>query len=153
MLSAGLLMYRFRDGLLQVFLVHPGGPLWAKKDEGAWSIPKGLVDPDEDPLAAARREFEEETGCKASGRFIPLTEVRLRSGKVIRAWAFEGDCDPEGIRSNLFEMEWPPRSGRRQRFPEVDRAGWFELEEARRKINPGQIGLLEELIRVLSHTS
>lgn len=143
-------MYRYRNGVLQVFLVHPGGPLWAGTDEGAWSIPKGLIDRDEDPLSAARREFEEETGLKAHGRFIPLTEVKLKSGKVIHAWAFEGDCDPEQIRSNLFSMQWPPRSGKQQEFPEVDRAGWFDLEEAKKKLNPGQTGLLEELEAVLS---
>ena len=143
-------MYRYRNGVLQVFLVHPGGPLWAGKDEGAWSIPKGLIDRDEDPLSAARREFEEETGLKAHGKFIPLTEVKLKSGKVIHAWAFEGDCDPDQIRSNLFSMQWPPHSGRQQEFPEVDRAGWFDMEDAKKKLNPGQTALLEELKAVLS---
>ena len=149
-ISAGLLMYRVRSGVLQVFLVHPGGPFWARKDIGAWSIPKGLLDPDEDPLAAAQREFEEETGFKVSGCFIPLAPVKLKSGKVIQAWAVEGDCDPTVIRSNTFAIEWPPRSGRQQEFPEVDRAAWFEIEEAKKKINQGQLGLLEELQHVLS---
>ena len=144
-ISAGILMYRKRNGELQVFLVHPGGPLWAKKDLGAWSIPKGEIDPGEDPLSAAQREFEEETGVKISGRFIPLSSVKLKSGKVVRAWAVEGNCDPEVIRSNTFSTEWPPRSGRKQEFPEIDRAEWFELAEAKEKINKGQTPLIEEL--------
>ncbi len=149
-ISAGIVMYRMRDGVLQVFLVHPGGPFWAGKDLGAWSIPKGLLNPDEDPLAAAQREFEEETGFKVPGHFIPLAPVKLKSGKVVQAWAVEGDCDPSAIRSNTFSMEWPPRSGRQQEFPEVDRAAWFEFEEAKKKINQGQVGLLEELQHILS---
>jgi predicted NUDIX family NTP pyrophosphohydrolase len=149
-LSVGLLMYRVREGRLEVFLVHPGGPLWAKKDEGAWSIPKGLVEEGEDPLKAAIREFEEETGIEVRTEdFIPLTPVRLKSGKVVQAWAFEGDCNPDNIRSNTFRMEWPPRSGRYQEFPEIDRAGWFKVNTAKKKINPGQVGLLEELKRRL----
>lgn len=150
-LSAGILMYRCRDGTLQVFLVHPGGPLWAKKDLGAWSIPKGETDPGEDALFAARREFGEETGFPVSGRFIPLSPVRLKSGKMVQAWAVEGDFDPDAVRSNTFSMEWPPRSGRQQKFPEIDRAAWFGLEEAKRKINEGQIPLLEELGRRVTH--
>lgn len=126
-ISAGLLMYRVRSGVLQVFLVHPGGPFWARKDLGAWSIPKGLLDPDEDPLAAAQREFEEETGFKVSELFMPLAPVKQHSGKVIQAWAVEGDCDPSAIRSNTFSIEWPPRSDRQQEFPEVDRAAWFRV--------------------------
>jgi predicted NUDIX family NTP pyrophosphohydrolase len=148
--SAGLLLYRKRGGSLQVFLVHPGGPLWSKKDAGAWSIPKGLVDQGEDPLEGAKREFQEETGFTASGQFIPLRPVKLRSGKVIQAWAIESDCDPGLIKSNAFSMEWPPRSGRQQEFPEVDRAAWFDIGEARQKINQGQAGLLEELERITS---
>jgi predicted NUDIX family NTP pyrophosphohydrolase len=144
-ISAGILMYRKRKGSLQVFLVHPGGPLWVKKDLGAWSIPKGEIDPGEDALSAARREFEEETGLLISGNFIPLSPVRLKSGKLVQAWAVEGDCDPEKMRSNSFSMEWPPRSGRQQEFPEIDRADWFGLEEAKGKINKGQVPLLEEL--------
>lgn len=147
--SAGLLMYRYRDGVLEVFLVHPGGPFWAKKDLGAWSIPKGEYDPAEDALAAARREFAEETGFSAEGEFIPLTALKQPSGKLISAWAFEGDCDPGAIRSNTFTLEWPPRSGNTKEFPEIDRAGWFPLEEAKVKIIQGQAGFLEELRRVL----
>lgn len=140
-------MFRRRGGVLQVFLVHPGGPFYASKDIGIWSIPKGLIDEGEDPLAAARREFEEETGFKASGNFIPLKPVKLKSGKIIKAWAFEGDCDPGQIKSNMFSMEWPPRSGKYREFPEVDRAGWFTIEEAKQKIHPGQLDLVEELER------
>lgn len=144
-LSAGLLLYRRRRGVLEVFLVHPGGPFWAGKDAGAWSIPKGEFSPGEDPLAAARREFGEETGFTAAGEFLPLTPLKQPSGKLIQAWAVAGDCDPGAIRSNTFTLEWPPRSGRRQEFPEVDRAAWFTLAGAREKINQGQAGFLEEL--------
>jgi predicted NUDIX family NTP pyrophosphohydrolase len=147
--SAGMLMYRKHNGIFQVFLVHPGGPLWAKKDLRAWSIPKGEIDPEEDPLAAAKREFEEETGFKISGSFIQLPPVKLKSGKTVKAWAVEGDCDPEAIRSNTFRMEWPPKSGKQHEFPEVDRAAWFGLKEAKEKINKGQIPLIEELGRIL----
>ena len=143
--SAGLLLYRKRDGILQVLLIHPGGPLWSKKDAGAWSIPKGLVEQGEDRLEAAKREFREETGFTVSGRFIPLSPVKLKSGKAIHAWAIEGECDPAAIKSNTFSMEWPPRSGKRQDFPEADRAAWFGIEEAKQKINQGQVGLLVEL--------
>ncbi len=142
-------MYRNHNGIIQVFLVHPGGPLWAKKDLGAWSIPKGEIDPEEDPLSAARREFEEETGYKVSGSFIPLTKVKLKGGKIIQAWAAEGDCDTAAIKSNTFSMEWPPKSGRQQEFPEVDRAAWFGLKDANEKINKGQVSLIEELQRML----
>jgi predicted NUDIX family NTP pyrophosphohydrolase len=148
-ISAGLLMYRFRDRALEVFLVHPGGPFWGKKDAGAWSIPKGLLDQDEDPLTAAQREFEEETSFKISGRFIPLTPVKLKSGKVVQTWAVQGDCNPSEARSNTFSMEWPPGSGKEKEFPEIDRAAWFEIKEAKKRINPGQVGLLEELPHVL----
>ena len=144
-LSAGLLLYRRRRGVLEVFLVHPGGPFWAGKDAGAWSIPKGEFSPGEDPLAAARREFGEETGFTAAGEFLPLTPLKQPSGKIIQAWAVAGDCDPGAIRSNTFSLEWPPRSGRRQEFPEVDRAAWFTLAGAREKISQGQAGFLEEL--------
>lgn len=142
--SAGLLLYR-RRGRLEVLLVHPGGPFWARKDLGAWSIPKGEYDPGEDPLAAARREFREETGLSVTGEFIALTPRKQPSGKIIAVWAVEGDCDPAAIRSNLFTLEWPPHSGRQQQFPEVDRAAWFSLAEAREKIIKGQVGFLEEL--------
>ena len=143
--SAGLLLYRFRDGNLEVFLVHPGGPFWAKKDLGVWSIPKGEMDEGEELLDAARREFEEETGFRPEGIFCELTPVRQRSGKIVHAWAVQGDCDPTAIRSNTFTLEWPPRSGRMQEIPEVDRAAWFAVDLAEKKILEGQRGLLDEL--------
>jgi predicted NUDIX family NTP pyrophosphohydrolase len=144
--SAGLLMYRRKEGL-EVFLVHPGGPFWAKKDLGAWSIPKGEYEVDEEPLAAARREFEEETGIPATGNFIELGELRQPGGKVVSAWAFEGDFDANELRSNTFEMEWPPRSGRKMEFPEVDRGSWYSVEEARRRLTPGQIIFVDRLLQ------
>ena len=146
-ISAGLLLYRIRNGALEFLLVHPGGPFWKNKDAGAWTIPKGEIADNEEPLAAAIREFEEELGFKPSGPFIELTSIKQKAGKVVRAWAFEGDCDPSQIKSNTFSMEWPPRSGKQEEFPEVDRAKFFGLEEAKTKINPGQIPLLEELQR------
>jgi len=145
-LSAGLLMYRRRGDALEVFLVHPGGPFWAKKDAGAWSIPKGEYAESEEPLAAAQREFAEETGFVARGDFVDLGAVKQTGGKVVRAWSFEGDCDPAELKSNLFEMEWPPRSGRVASFPEVDRAGWFSIAEAREKMLTGQFPLLDALM-------
>jgi predicted NUDIX family NTP pyrophosphohydrolase len=148
--SAGLLLYRRRAGRLEVFLVHPGGPFWTGKDEGAWSIPKGEYPPGEDPLAAANREFQEETSCAAIGQVIPLTSLKQPSGKIIQAWALEGDCDADASRSNTFSLEWPPRSGRWQNFPEVDRAAWFPLEVARKKISKGQAGFLAELEQILA---
>jgi predicted NUDIX family NTP pyrophosphohydrolase len=145
--SAGILVHRRRDRRLEVLLVHPGGPLWSARDLGAWSIPKGEHAPEEDPLAAARREFEEELGSRSpAGEPVDLGQIVQRSGKVVRAWALEGDLDAERIVSNTFTMEWPPRSGRRQEFPEVDRAQWFALDEARRRIVPAQIDLLERLV-------
>lgn len=144
--SAGILLYRKTGNSLQVFLVHPGGPFFKNKDLGAWSIPKGEFLDDEDPLMAAKREFEEETGQVINGDFIELKPVRLKSGKTVYAWAVEGDIDHETIASNLFEMEWPPKSGKKQSFPEIDRAGWFEVEEAKLKINVAQAGFIEELI-------
>jgi predicted NUDIX family NTP pyrophosphohydrolase len=147
--SAGLLLYRVREGILEVFLVHPGGPFWAKKDLGAWSIPKGEIDEGEDPLEAARREFEEETGFRPGGMFRGLTPLRQRSGKIVHAWAVEGDCDPRAIRSNSFAMEWPPRSGRQQEFSEVDRADWFSISEARERILDGQRALLAQVELIL----
>ena len=150
--SAGLVMYRRRGGALEVFLVHPGGPFWAKKDQGAWSIPKGEYEADEDPLLAARREFAEETGLAPEGEFVALAPVRQRGGKVVRAFAIEGDVDPQAIRSNTFVMEWPPRSGRQQEFPEVDRAGWFPLDEAKQKILAAQVALIEELAQLLAQS-
>ena len=143
--SAGLLLYRRTAADLNVLLVHPGGPFWAKKDDGAWSIPKGLADAGEDLLAAARREFFEETGHSPDGEFLALGEFRYSSGKIVSAWAVEGDFDVEKFRSCMFEMEWPPKSGRMQRFPEADRAAWFGLDEARRKILKGQTGMLDVL--------
>ena len=143
--SAGILMYRRHDGELQVLLGHPGGPFWAKKDAGAWSIPKGEIDEGEDPLAAAKREFSEETGLRLEGELIALAPIRQKGGKVVLAWAIEGDCDAQAIESNVFSMEWPPKSGKMAEFPEIDRAEWFSLEEARRRINPGQLPLIEEL--------
>jgi predicted NUDIX family NTP pyrophosphohydrolase len=147
--SAGLLLFR-RTGLqVEVLLVHPGGPFWAKKDEGAWSIPKGEFAEGEDPLDAARREFEEETGRAISGDSLPLTPVRQAGGKTVHAWAIESDFDVATLKSNTFSMEWPPRSGRHQEFPEIDRACWFSLPDARRKILNGQEPLLLELERRL----
>ncbi|TMA86760.1 MAG: NUDIX domain-containing protein [Deltaproteobacteria bacterium] len=147
--TAGLLLYRIRDSAVEVFLVHPGGPFWAKKDEGAWSIPKGEFADDEQPLSAATREFQEETGFSMEGNFMALAPLKQRSGKLVYAWALEGDCDAGAIKSNLFSMEWPPRSGKRQEYPEVDRASWFTLESAKRRIVPGQIAFLEELQQML----
>jgi predicted NUDIX family NTP pyrophosphohydrolase len=143
--SAGLLLFRRRDTGIEVLLVHPGGPLWAKKDEGAWSIPKGELGAGEDPLAAAQREFAEELGTPVHGEFIALEPIRQASGKVVVAWAVEADFDPATLVSNPFSLEWPPQSGRYQDFPEVDRAEWFSIEDAERKINPRQLPLLERL--------
>lgn len=143
--SAGLLMFRRSSGALEVFLVHPGGPFWVRKDAAAWSIPKGEYSPGEDPLDAAKREFHEETGFEAVGEMIELKVIKQPGGKLVRAWAFEGDCDARAIRSNLFSIEWPPRSGKTREFPEVDRAEWFGFEIAKGKILNGQLPLLEEL--------
>lgn len=143
--SAGLLMYRRSRGNLEVLLVHPGGPFWMKKDLGAWSIPKGEYAAGEEPLTAATREFQEETGLVVTGPFRPLAPIRQPGGKIVDAWAFEGDCDAGALTSNNFSLEWPPGSGRMQEFPEVDRAGWFSIEDARRKILRGQTGFLDEL--------
>jgi predicted NUDIX family NTP pyrophosphohydrolase len=143
-------MHRTTNGVIEVLLVHPGGPFWVRKDHGAWSIPKGEYPPDEDPLAAAIREFHEETGFQPEGPFIPLTQVRQASGKLISAWAVQGDWDPALLKSNTFSMEWPKGSGRLREFPEVDRAAWFDLAEATRRINPGQLGLIEELNQMLN---
>src|SRR5262245_1165724 len=143
--SAGLILFRLRPGGPEVLLVHPGGPFWAKKDEGAWSIPKGELEPGDDPLAAARRELAEETGIVANGEPLPLGSVQQKGGKLVHAWALAQDADAASIRSNAFTMEWPPRSGRTQEFPEVDRAAWFDLATARVKINTAQRELLERL--------
>lgn len=148
--SAGLLLFRDVSGHLEVLLVHPGGPFWAKKDDGAWSIPKGEFEADEEALGAAKREFEEETGvaCPA-GEIIQLTPVRQPSGKAVYAWAIKGDFDPAALKSNTFSMEWPPKSGRQQEFPEVDRAAWLSIEVARRKILKGQVPFLDQLQELL----
>jgi predicted NUDIX family NTP pyrophosphohydrolase len=146
-------MYRIRHGTLEVLLVHPGGPYWNNKDEGVWSIPKGEPAPDEDLFDVAQREFHEELGFQPTGDFVQLTPVKQRAGKVVHAWAFEGDCDPAVIKSNTFTMEWPPKSGQQMAFPEVDQAEFFDMETARRKINAAQIGLLEELVQRLCNES
>ena len=146
--SAGLLLYRRRDEL-EVFLVHPGGPFWVKKDAGAWSLPKGEIGAGEDPLEAAKRELIEETGFTIDGEFRRLEPVKQSGGKIVHAWAIEVDCDPSQLRSNLFVMEWPPKSGQTQQFPEVDRAGWFNIPEARKRIIAGQLGLLDQLVSAL----
>src|SRR5664280_657716 len=146
-ISAGLLLFRIRDGKLEFLLAHPGGPFWKDKDAGVWTIPKGEIQPNEPPLAAARREFCEETGFQPEGLFIELAPIRQKSGKLVYAWGVEGDWDPALCKSNVFQMEWPPNSGRFQECPEVDRASFFGMEEARAKVNPAQIPLLEELER------
>jgi predicted NUDIX family NTP pyrophosphohydrolase len=140
--SAGLLMVR-RRATLEVLLAHPGGPFWAKKDEGAWSIPKGELEPGEDGLAAAQRELTEETGFVAMPPFHSLGAVKQKSGKIVEAWAFEGDADPAAVKSNLITIEWPPRSGKRIEIPEIDRVAWLSLDEARIKINPAQASFLD----------
>jgi predicted NUDIX family NTP pyrophosphohydrolase len=146
--SAGLLLYRRGAGVLEVFLVHPGGPFWMKKDLGAWSIPKGEFAPDDDALEAARRELREETGFEVEGPFTALAPVKQPGGKVVHAWAVEADVDPARLASNTFTIEWPPKSGRQQAFPEIDRAAWFPIEEARRRILRGQTALLDNLVLV-----
>jgi predicted NUDIX family NTP pyrophosphohydrolase len=147
--SAGFLVFRRRPNGLEVLLLHPGGPVWARKDEGAWSIPKGEVGEGEDLLAAARREFAEETGREITGDLLPLRPVRQHAGKIVHAWAVEADLDPATLRSITFSMEWPPRSGRQREFPEVDRAGWFAVPVARQKILAGQVPLLDQLEKAL----
>jgi predicted NUDIX family NTP pyrophosphohydrolase len=144
-LSAGLLLYRIRNGTLEVLLAHPGGPFFRNKDEGAWTIPKGEIEPHEDKLHAAQREFQEELGFRPDGPFQPLTPVKQKGGKLVHAWACEGDCDPSAAVSNTFSLEWPPRSGTRQDFPEVDEVRWFDLGAARARINPAQTAMLDEL--------
>jgi predicted NUDIX family NTP pyrophosphohydrolase len=147
--SAGILLYRSRNGAAEVFLVHPGGPFWANKDAGAWSIPKGEFEQGDDPLEAAMREFFEETGSAIDGQFVALTPQIQRSGKRVHAWAVEGEIDASRVRSNSFSMEWPPHSGRRQEFPEVDKGEWFTIPLAREKLVAGQRGFLDELERYL----
>lgn len=148
--SAGLLMFRRPAGELQVLLVHPGGPFWARKDLGAWTLPKGEYEVAEDALDAAKREFVEETGFAIREPLLPLGSLKQRSGKIISAWAFESDCDPAALVSNTFEMEWPPKSGRKASFAEVDRAQWFSLDQATAKLVPGQIGFLQALIECVA---
>jgi predicted NUDIX family NTP pyrophosphohydrolase len=151
--SAGIVMFRWRQRTLEFLLVHPGGPFWAKKDVGAWSIPKGLFESGEDALSAAKREFEEETGFRPYGPFLELGSFRQPGGKTIWAWAVEGEYDLATFRSNTFSMEWPPKSGRIQQFPEVDRAEWFGAPEAVRKISKGQVAIIEALLSKLGATS
>jgi len=143
--SAGILLYRKTEGNLEAFLVHPGGPFFKNKDNGSWSVPKGEFLDDEDPLEAAKREFEEETGQAIIGEFISLSPITQKGGKKVYVWAVEGDIDHLAIRSNHFEIEWPPRSGKQQSFPEVDRAAWFDIDTAKVKINPAQTALIDEL--------
>jgi predicted NUDIX family NTP pyrophosphohydrolase len=148
--SAGILLYRLSGGAPEVLLVHPGGPFWARRDAGAWSVPKGEYEDADDPLAAARREFEEETGTALeTGELLELGDVKQKNGKVVSAWAAEGDLDPDAVHSNTFTMEWPPRSGRAAEFPEIDRAGWFGIDEARQKLNPAQAEFLDRLLELL----
>jgi predicted NUDIX family NTP pyrophosphohydrolase len=151
--SAGVLLYRWKECELEVFLVHPGGPFWAKKDRGAWSIPKGEYSDGEEPLAAARREFQEETGLAVEGDFVELGTVRQAGGKLVSAWALEGDLDPAKLVSNRFQMQWPPRSGRIIEVPEVDRGAWFSLREARDRILPSQTPFLDRLAEKISRQS
>jgi predicted NUDIX family NTP pyrophosphohydrolase len=150
--SAGILAYRKKDGP-EVFLVHPGGPFFKKKDEGVWSIPKGEFEETESPLAAARREFIEETGFELMGEFIELKPIKQKAGKIVYAWAVETDINEKEIQSNTFTMEWPPQSGKVQEFAEIDKAGWFTISEARLKINPAQVALIDELIEKLTNES
>ncbi len=151
--SAGILLYRRKDGRLELLLVHPGGPFWANKDDGAWSIPKGEYGETEEPLACALREFEEELGVPPHGAPLPLGEIRQAGGKTVTGFALAGDFDPAKLLSNRFEMEWPPRSDRTQSFPEIDRAEWFDVETARQKINAGQRALIEALLDLLAGAS
>jgi predicted NUDIX family NTP pyrophosphohydrolase len=144
--SAAILPYRRSDGRLQVFLVHPGGPFWAKKDLGAWSLAKGEFEPPEDALEAAKREFTEETGFEVTGPLTPLTPRKQPSGKTVHAWAVEADFEAAQLRSNTFQIEWPRGSGRQQEFPEIDRAAWFDIDEARRRLLPGHVPFLDELL-------
>ncbi len=149
--SGGILPFRFQDNHLEVLLVHPGGPLWAGKDDGAWSISKGLFEENESPLDAARREFKEETGFEVEGIFIELGRIKQPSGKIVFAWAVEKDLDERRIVSNNFMLEWPRRSGIMREFPEIDRAGWFDVESARKKILKGQQGFIDRLLHALDH--
>ena len=147
--SAGLLMYRKRNGQLEVLLVHLGGPFWKKKDSGAWFVPKGEITSGESELLAAQREFQEETGLVPTGEFLSLGSVKHKSGKTVTAWAFAGDCDPASLKSNTFEMEWPPKSGKRAQFPEIDRAEFFTVDRAREKMHPAEFEFLTRLEKLL----
>ncbi len=149
--SGGILPFRFQDNHLEVLLVHPGGPLWAGKDDGAWSISKGLFEENESPLDAARREFKEETGFEVDGVFIELGRIKQPSGKIVFVWAVEKNLDERRIVSNNFMLEWPRRSGIMREFPEIDRAGWFDVESARKKILKGQQGFIDRLLHALDH--
>ncbi|HEX8018322.1 NUDIX domain-containing protein [Mucilaginibacter sp.] len=149
--SAGILLYRKTVQGLQVFLVHPGGPFFKNKDDGSWSIPKGEYPPDEDPLTAAKREFQEETGHEITGDFTALSPIKQKGGKTVQAWAVEGNIDAENIKSNTFEIEWPPRSGKKQTFDEIDRGAWFDIAIAKIKINPAQAALIDELAAMNDH--
>jgi predicted NUDIX family NTP pyrophosphohydrolase len=146
--SAGILLYRRKGNGFEFFLVHPGGPFWKNRDAGAWTVPKGAIEPGEDPLAAARREFTEETGFAVAGEFIALGTFKQPGGKHVLVWAVEGDCEPAKLASNEFEMEWPPHSGKRQRFPEVDRGQWFGVAEAQEKMLIGQQPMLERFLEL-----
>lgn len=148
--SAGILLYRIKDNNLEILAVHPGGPFWAKKDTNAWSIPKGEFTDDENPLDAAKREFTEETGITISGNFIELTPIKQNSGKIVYAFAMQGDLDPQNIKSNTFEMEWPPKSGKKQTFPEIDKGEWFNVTLAKQKLIASQIPLVDELANRLN---
>jgi predicted NUDIX family NTP pyrophosphohydrolase len=150
--SAGILAFRRRDGDMEIFLMHPGGPFWKNKDAGAWSIPKGEIDETESEIDAAKREFEEETGTKVNEGLIPLQPIRQKNGKLVIAWAIEQDIDAAGITCNLFEMEWPPRSGKFQQFPEMDRADWFSVTAAKEKIIPAQAALIGQLEKILDRS-
>ena len=149
--SAGILLYKTTNNSTEFFLVHPGGPFWKGKENGAWSIPKGEYPEDEKPLSAAKREFEEETGKKITGNFIELQPIKQKGGKLVYAWAVEGDINAAGIVSNTYKMEWPYKSGKWQNYPEVDKAGWFTAEEARQKINPAQAALIDDLLERISN--
>ncbi|MHC4268452.1 MAG: NUDIX domain-containing protein [Planctomycetota bacterium] len=149
--SAGILMYRFRTEVIEVLLVHPGGPFWAKKDLGSWSIPKGEYTDSEDPFTVAKREFQEETSFQVDGSFLPLTSLKQPGGKIVSIWAVEGNCDASEIKSNTFLMEWPPRSGKKQEFPEVDRGEWYTIDIAKNKLLKGQVGFIEELCELLKY--
>jgi predicted NUDIX family NTP pyrophosphohydrolase len=147
--SAGLLMFRETADGLELFLVHPGGPFFRNRDDGAWTIPKGLIEPGEAPLDAAQREFFEETGLRPTGPYLPLAAVKQKGGKTVVAWAFRGDCDPYKVRANTFSIEWPRGSGRQQEFPEIDYAAFFSVEDARRKLNPAQAAFVDDLVAQL----